>query len=497
MKYDVAIIGAGISGACIARELSKTTAKVVMIDKENDVSCGTSKANSGIVHAGYDPVPGTLMAKYNVQGASMFPDLAKELDFDYKEIGSLVLAFDESGIEKIKSLYERGIKNKVRHVELLSEEQVKSLEPNINENVKGALFSKTAGIISPYQTTWAIAENAVMNGVEFLRDTMVHSITKKEDGSFELETSGGTIQADYVVNAAGLCADKISKMAGARNFKIVQRRGEYCLLDSNCKSLVNHVLFQTPTSLGKGVLVTQTVDGNILIGPSAETESPDTIDYLGTTSSGQDKILEMAGLSVIDIPRRNIINSFAGIRAVAFEQVDGEWKNLEDFIVEEDNTVKGFVNVAGICSPGLTSAPAIGVDVVNILKKSGLKVESNNNFNGSRKSIPSFKNATVEQKHELIKKDKRYGQIICRCEMITEGEIVAAIKSPLGAVDLDGVKRRTRAGMGRCQAGFCSPRVTEIISRELGIPMVNVTKKGGTSYILEGKTRATVSDVAE
>lgn len=497
MKYDVAIIGAGISGACIARELSKTTAKVVMIDKENDVSCGTSKANSGIVHAGYDPVPGTLMAKYNVQGASMFPDLAKELDFDYKEIGSLVLAFDESGIEKIKTLYERGIKNKVRHVELLSEEQVKSLEPNINENVKGALFSKTAGIISPYQTTWAIAENAVMNGVEFFRDTMVHSITKKEDGSFELETSGGTIQADYVVNAAGLCADKISKMAGARNFKIVQRRGEYCLLDSNCKSLVNHVLFQTPTSLGKGVLVTQTVDGNILIGPSAETESPDTIDYLGTTSSGQDKILEMASLSVTDIPRRNIINSFAGIRAVAFEQVDGEWKNLEDFIVEEDSTVKGFVNVAGICSPGLTSAPAIGVDVVNILKKSGLKVESNNKFNGSRKSIPSFKNATVEQKQELIKKDKRYGQIICRCEMITEGEIVAAIKSPLGAVDLDGVKRRTRAGMGRCQAGFCSPRVTEIISRELGIPMVNVTKKGGTSYILEGKTRATVSDVAE
>lgn len=496
--FDVVIIGAGISGACIARELSKTTASVCMLDKEDDVSAGTSKANSGIIHAGYDPEPGTLMAKYNVRGAALYPDLAKKLNFDYNPIGSLVLAFDESGLEKIKVLYERGLKNGVKDMALLDQNQVRALEPNLNENVVGALFARTAGIIAPYQTTWAFAESAVMNGVTFMRDTMVHGIKKQEDGSFLLATSQGDINAKFVVNAAGLYADKVSHMAGARDFTIVQRRGEYCLLDSKCRNLVNHVLFQTPGPLGKGVLVTQTVDGNILIGPSAEDADLSMQDYTGTTTPSQDKILVAAGRSVTDIPRRNIINSFAGIRAIAFEKdSDGELRNIDDFIVEEDSSVKGFVNVAGICSPGLTSAPAIAEDVVDILKKAGLEVSMKDDFVEERPGIPSFKNCTNEEKMELIKKDSRYGQIICRCEMITEGEIVAAIKCPVGAVDLDGVKRRTRAGMGRCQAGFCSPRVTEIISRELGIPMVSVTKKGGTSYILDSKTRATVPDTAK
>lgn len=495
--FDVIIIGAGISGACIARELSKTTAKVCMLDKEDDVSVGTSKANSGIVHAGYDPEPGTLMAKYNVRGAALYPELAKKLHFDYNPIGSLVLAFDDAGLEKIKVLYERGTANGVKDMALLNQEQVRALEPNLNESVVGALFAKTAGIIAPYQTTWAFAESAVMNGVTFMRETMVHSIAKLDDGSFSLSTSKGELKAKFVVNAAGLYADAVSRMAGAREFTIVQRRGEYCLLDSKCKSLVNHVLFQTPGPLGKGVLVTQTVDGNILIGPSAEDADLSMQDYTGTTTPSQNKILEAASLSVTDIPRRNIINSFAGIRAIAFEKdSNGELKNIDDFIVEEDSKVKGFVNVAGICSPGLTSAPAIAEGVVEILKNAGLSVSSKTDFIEERPGIPSFKNCTNEEKMELIKKDSRYGQIICRCEMITEGEIVAAIKCPVGAVDLDGVKRRTRAGMGRCQAGFCSPRVTEIISRELGIPMVSVTKRGGTSYILDSKTRATVPDTA-
>lgn len=496
-QYDVVIIGAGISGACIARELSKTQARVCMLDKEDDVSCGTSKANSGIVHAGYDPVPGTLMARLNVRGAALMPELARKLHFDYNPIGSLVLAFDDEGMKKVRSLYERGLKNGVKDMSVIGQEELRAMEPNISENAVGALFARSAGIIAPYQTTWAIAESAVINGVTFMRDTMVHSIRQETDRTFTLETSKGTLTSRFVVNAAGLAADSVSRMAGARDFTIVQRRGEYCLLDSKCKSLVNHVLFQTPGPYGKGILVTQSVDGNILIGPSAEDVGLATKDYTGTTAASQNAILKTAGLSVTEIPRRNIINSFSGIRALAYEKDSaGELRPLDDFIVEEDAVVKGFVNVAGICSPGLTSAPAIGEEVADILKKAGLDAMPNKNFIEEREGIPSFKNASQEEKVALIKKDSRYGQIICRCEMITEGEIVASIKCPLGAVDLDGVKRRTRAGMGRCQAGFCSPRVTEILSRELNVPMVSITKRGGTSYILDSKTRATVSDVA-
>ncbi len=495
-KFDVIIIGAGISGSCIARELSKTKAKVCLLDKENDVSCGSSKANSGIAHAGYDPVPGSLMSKLNVRGAALLKELSEVLDYDYKPIGSLVLAFDENGDKKVKELFERGKKNGVKELSVLSGEEVRQIEPNINEEVTSALYSKTAAIISPYMTTWAFAESAVMNGVSFMRNTMVHSIEKK-DGLFVLGTTQGEIRAEFVVNASGLYAGLVSEMAGARKYKIVQRKGEYSLLDNNCENLVNHVLFQTPGPLGKGVLVTKTTDGNILIGPSADELSEDELYYTGTTSSSQSLVMKQARLSVPDIPARNIINSFAGIRAVAYDKKDGgNLVPVDDFIIEEDPDVKGFINVGGICSPGLTSAPAIGEMVFSLLEKAGLKAEKKTDFIERRKGIPSFKNSSYDEKINLIKNDKRFGQIICRCEMITEGEIVASIKCPLGAKDLDGVKRRTRAGMGRCQSGFCSPRVTEILSRELKIPMVSVTKKGGISYVLDSKTRATVSDTA-
>ncbi len=495
-EFDVIIIGAGISGSCIARELSKTDAKICLLDKENDVSCDTSKANSGIVHAGYDPETGTLMARLNVRGAKLLKELSSVLNYDYKNIGSLVLAFDKDGDEKVKALFERGKVNGVEGLSILSGEEVKAIEPNINENVTSALYSKTASVISPYMTTWAFAESAVINGVTFFRNTMVHSV-KKEDGKFVVGTSRGELFSKYVVNAAGLEAGKISELAGARKYKILQRKGEYSLLDSKCENLVNHVLFQTPGPLGKGILVTRTADGNILIGPSADDLSEENLNCTGTTSSSQSGIMKQARLSIPEIPARNIINSFAGIRAIAYDKnADGSLSAVNDFIVEEDGTVKGFVNVGGICSPGLTSAPAIGETVFDILKKAGLNAKMKSNFIEERAGIPSFKTASYDEKVSLIKKDKRYGQIICRCEMITEGEIVASIKSPLGASDLDGVKRRTRTGMGRCQSGFCSPRVTEIISRELGIPMNSVTKKGGTSYVLDSKTRPTVPDVA-
>ena len=488
MIYDIAIIGAGIVGASIAREVSKYKLNICLIEKADDVSCGTSKANSGIVHAGYDPEPGTLMAKLNVQGNAMYPQWAEELHFDYKKIGSLVIAFSEADMAHIKKLYDRGIKNGVPGMKILNHDELLAMEPNVNEEACGALLAESAGIVSPYQATWAIAENAVQNGVKLFTESEVHGITRPDasegDGNWIIHTGNSDIEACCVINAAGLFADKISEMAGARKFKIKPRRGEYFLLDSNCASLANHTLFQPPDELGKGVLVTPTVDGNILVGPTAGASN--TKDDTSTTKEGQDLVFEKSSKTLNDIPRRNIINSFAGIRAIAMNE-DGSPVN--DFIIEEDADAKRFINVAGICSPGLTAAPAIGVYVTELVEKAGIKLEPNKDFIAVRKGIESFKNATKERKEQLIEENPLYGRIICRCEMITEAEIVQAVRSPVGAKDLDGVKRRTRAGMGRCQGGFCSPRVTEIISRERGIPMTSVTKNGGCSYILNSKTR--------
>ena len=490
ITYDVAIIGAGITGACIARELAKTSAKIALIEKENDVACGSSKANSAIVHGGFDPVPGTLMARLNVRGSELYPELAKKLHFDYENNGSLVIAFDEQGRTLLNTLLERGKKNGVKDLRIVESEELHDMEPNLGDNSLAALYSPTAGIMCPYKATWAFAESAVINGAEFFRNTAVHAI-EKTDGVFVLRTGHGEIRAKYVVNAAGIFADKVSAMAGARKFVIMQRRGEYCLLDNNCKSLVNHTLFQTPTALGKGVLVTQTVDGNILIGPSADDQSGDMDGYTGTTAVSQADVLAKASLTIPDIPRGNIINSFAGIRAIACETDENgnAGESLEDFIIEEDANVKGFINASGICSPGLSAAPATAEYVAELLKRAGLDVKKNDNFIEERKGITAFHTADIATRLKLIKEDPLYGQIICRCETVTEAEIVQAIRSPLGALDVDGIKRRTRAGMGRCQSGFCSPRVTEILSREAHIPMTSVTKKGGASFMLAGKTR--------
>lgn len=489
MTYDIAIIGAGIIGSSIARELSKYKLQICMIEKANDVSCGTSKANSGIVHAGYDPVPGTLMAKLNIKGTAMYPKLAQELHFDFKNIGSLVVGFSEEDMEHVKKLYERGKANGVPKMKILNQEELRKLEPNISEEAQGALLAESAGITSPYQATWAIAENAVMNGVKLFLETEVHSITAPQENQklWTVHTGQGDIQSLCVVNAAGLYADVISKMAGARNFIIKPRNGEYFLLDNKCAELASHTLFQTPDALGKGVLVTPTVDGNILVGPSAGDNDDKT--FTATTRDGQDLIMSKGEKTIPNIPRRNIINSFAGVRAIALNE---DLSPVNDFIIEEDANAKRFINVAGICSPGLSAAPAIGVYVKDLVQKA-LEGEKefieNKDFIAVRKGIESFMHASPERKEQLIEENSLYGRIICRCEMITEGEIVNAIKSPVGARDLDGVKRRTRAGMGRCQSGFCSPRVTEIISRELKIPMTSVTKNGGCSFILNSKTR--------
>jgi glycerol-3-phosphate dehydrogenase len=488
--YDTAVIGAGVTGSCIARELTKTSAKVVLIEKENDVSCGSSKANSGIIHAGYDPVPETLMARFNVRGSLLYPDLAEKLCFDYKRIGSLVIAFDEAGKALLNSLLVRGRANGVTELCIVDSSELHIMEPNISENALAALYAPTAGIVSPYKAAWAFAEGAVINGAEFMRNTAVHAITR-EDGIFVLHTGHGDVKARFVVNAAGVSADRVSAMAGARRFVIRQRRGEYCLLDNKCSSLVNHVLFQTPTVLGKGVLITRTVDGNILIGPSADDQSAEMYEYKGTTAASQSDILSKASLTIPDIPRGNIINSFAGVRAVAYTAGSGGKADepVNDFIVEEDADVRGFFNAGGICSPGLSAAPAVAEYMLALLGKAGLDTAKRSGFIEERKGITAFSTAGTKKKLQLIKENPLYGQIICRCETVTEAEIVQAVHCPLGALDLDGIKRRTRAGMGRCQSGFCSPRVAEILSREAHIPMTSVTKKGGASFVLDGKTR--------
>lgn len=474
--YDVAIIGAGVIGASIFRELMKYKLKVLLIDKENDVSMGTTKANSAIVHAGYDPKAGTLMAKYNVKGNEMFEELCKELCVPFKRNGSLVLAFSEEDMETIKELFENGRSLGVKGLEVLDKEAVLNLEPNINENVIGALHAPTGGIVGPFEYTIALVENGVENGGEVRLRSEITAIEK--DKNFILTTSNNEkIEAKYVINAAGVYADKIHNLICQEAYKITPIKGEYFVMDKSQGNLVKHTVFQCPSRLGKGILVTPTVHGNLLVGPDAEIVEKK--DEVSTTSENLEYIKSTAAKTTNKINFREGIRNFAGLRANP---------DRNDFIVEEAKDVKGFIDVAGIKSPGLSSAPAIALDVVKILKEAGLTTEEKTNFKKERKHI-NFMELSSEEKAELIKKDKRYGKIICRCESITEGEIVDSIKKSFGNITLDGVKRRCRPGMGRCQGGFCGPRVQEIISRELNIPMEEVCQEKDNSYILLGRTK--------
>ena len=488
MKYDVVIIGAGISGCCIARELSKYRITVCILEKENDVSCGTSKANSGIIHAGYDPPNGSLMARFNVEGCALYPQLAEELNFDYRQIGSLVLAFTKDEQQHLQKLYQQGLKNRVQNLQLLTADKTTELERNLSPDVVSALYAPTAGIISPYQAVWAFAENAVQNGIELKLNTQVCAIIK-DNNRFRIQTGHGQIETDYIINAAGLYADHINTLAGAQQFTIHPRRGEYVLFDNKCNGLVNHIIFQTPGKLGKGVLISPTVDGNILAGPNAidVNDKDDTV----TTQTGRDYVLKTAERSVPALPLRNIINSFAGNRAILYKKDEqtGTETQVHDFIIEEDEAVPRFITVAGIASPGLTAAPAIARYVVQLLERTGLPLIPTDKYIPQRRGIPSFKKADDAQRRKLIAQDPRYARICCRCELITEAEIAAAINSTVGARDLDGIKRRVRSGMGRCQGGFCTPRAAEILARKLHTDLSAVTKRADNSFILDSPTR--------
>ncbi len=472
--YDVIIIGAGVSGCAIARELSRKKGKILVVERAEDVCCGTSKANSAIVHAGYDAKHGTLMAKLNVQGSRMMPKLAKELDFHYENNGSLVVMMSEEDRPALMALYENGLKNGVEQLQILERDALRAMEPNISDNAVAALYAPTGAIVCPFGLTFALAENAAKNGVQFQFDSEVTDV-QKIDGGWKVVTVKGTLETKAVVNAAGVYSDKIHNMVSSETMTITPRRGDYFLLDRATQGFVKNTIFQLPGKYGKGVLVAPTVHGNTIVGPTAiDIEDK---DGTATTQAGLDDVRSKSGIAVKNLPLRQTITSFAGLRA---------HEARHEFFIGE--IAPGFVDCAAIESPGLSSAPAIGVMVADIVNGI-LHLEDNPNFDGTRKGILDPKTLSPEAHAALIRENPAYGNVICRCETITEGEIVDAIHRTPGARSLDGVKRRTRAGMGRCQGGFCSPRVMEILSRELGIPMDQVTKSGGNSKLIVGTNK--------
>ena len=482
--YDVIIIGAGVTGCAVARYLSRYQGSALVLERAEDVCCGTSKANSAIIHAGFDAAHGSLMAKMNVQGNRMLPELAKELDFPFRMNGSLVVCMSEEDMPRLRALYENGVKNGVEGLEIVDAQRLHELEPNVSKNAVAALWAPTGGIVCPFNMTIALAENANANGVDFRFNTKVTGFTRGEEG-WTVHTEQGDFQTRYVVNAAGVYADVLHNMVSARKLHITPRRGDYCLLDRQVGGFVSHTVFQLPGKLGKGVLVSPTVHGNIIVGPTAI--DIEDRDGTNTTAAGLEELIAKAGISVDNLPIRQTITSFAGLRA---------HEDHHEFVIGEAEDAPGFVDCAGIESPGLTSAPAIGLTVAELLREK-LGLRKKEDFIATRKGLLDPKSLTKEAYQALIRENPAYGQIICRCEQVTEGEIINAIRRPLGARSLDGVKRRTRAGMGRCQAGFCSPRVLEILARELGVSQAEITKCGGASRLIVGVNKDSLAEVRE
>lgn len=473
--YDIAIVGGGVVGALTARELMRYNVSVCVLEKENDVACGATKANSAIVHAGFDAHPGTLKAKLNVRGSQMMPFVAAELGVKYKNNGSLVVGYCDDDIAVLNELLERGNKNGVEGLRLIDADELHGMEPNLSAKAICALYAPSGAIVCPYELCIAAMGNAMDNGAELICGFEVKDI-ESADGGYIVKSDRSEIRARCIVNAAGMYADNVAKMIGDESFNIHPRRGEYILLDKECGNITNCTVFQTPTAKGKGILVSPTVDGNYIFGPTA-VDICDKEDK-STTQSGFSKILSEVSGVLAQITRGKAITSFCGLRAVG---------NTGDFIIN----IRGgnFVNVAGIESPGLSASPAIAEYVAELLKGSGIFKGKNKSFDPIRTPSHLFRNAPDEIKNEMIKARPDYGKIVCRCEQVTEGEIVDAIRTNPPAHDIDGIKRRTRAGMGRCQSGFCMPYVAKILSRELNIPLEHVTKSGGKSNIIIGRTK--------
>ena len=474
--YDVVIIGCGVVGASAAYELARYKLRVAVLEAAADIAAGTTKANSAIIHAGYDPEPGTLMARLNVEGNRLTGEICEKLQVPFKRVGSLVVAFSPEQLPTLRTLYDRGCKNGVPGLRLLSGEEARAMEPGLSEEVCGALLAPSAGIIDPWGFAIAMAETAVRGGVELRRDCPVTGIEDTGAG-FVLHTPAGDVTARFVLNAAGVDADRVHEMLEPNDWHTLPSRGEYYLLDKSEHDRVSRVIFQCPGPEGKGVLVAPTIHGNLICGPNAEAVE-DRLD-LGNTAAGMAEVRAKASRSVPGIQWRQNIRNFAGLRANT---------TRSDFIIEESKAHPGFIDLAGIKSPGLSSAPAIAKMAAEMLAADGLVLEPDPDFVDKREHIV-FKNLSAEEKNELIRKDPRYGRVVCRCETITEGEIVAALRSPIPPRSINGVKRRCNAGMGRCQGGFCGPRVQEIIARELGIDQAEVLLEQAGSTILTGRTK--------
>lgn len=474
--YDVVIIGCGVVGASAAYELARYKLRVAVLEAAADIAAGTTKANSAIIHAGYDPEPGTLMARLNVEGNRLTGEICEKLQVPFKRVGSLVVAFSPEQLPTLRTLYDRGCKNGVPGLRLLSGEEARAMEPGLSEEVCGALLAPSAGIIDPWGFAIAMAETAVRGGVEVRRDCPVTGIEDTGAG-FVLHTPQGDVTARFVLNAAGVDADRVHEMLEPNDWHTLPSRGEYYLLDKSEHDRVSRVIFQCPGPEGKGVLVAPTIHGNLICGPNAQGVE-DRLD-LGNTAGGMAEVRAKAARSVPGVEWRQNIRNFAGLRANT---------TRSDFIIEESKAHPGFIDLAGIKSPGLSSAPAIAKLAAEMLKADGLALEPDPDFVDKREHIV-FKNLSAEEKNELIRKDPRYGRVVCRCETITEGEIVAALHSPIPPRSINGVKRRCNAGMGRCQGGFCGPRVQEIIARELGIDQAEVLLEQAGSTILTGRTK--------
>lgn len=472
--YDVAIIGSGITGSACAYFLSKYRLKIAVIEKNNDVCCGTTKANSAIIHAGYDPHPETLMAKLNVKGSEMAKEICAKLDVPYNQIGSLVVAFSEEEAKTVEELFERGNANGVPDLKILNREELKEAEPMISDEALCALYAPSAAIVNPWEYGLAMAETAVRNGAEILLESEVTSI-KKENGVFKITAGEKEIEAKYVINAAGVNCDDVHNMIAPPKFKVIPSAGEYYLLDKSEGKRARHVIFQCPNKDGKGVLVSPTVHGNLIVGPNADARDKDDTS---TKTRCLDFVREKAVKSVPSINFRENIRNFTGVRAAT---------DIDDFIIEF--ACEGFLDLAGIKSPGLSAAPAIAALAVKMLGESGLALEEKESFTDERTHL-RFKHLSDEEKNNAVKKNSAYGRVICRCETITEGEIIDALNSPIPPVSLDGIKRRAGTGMGRCQGGFCGPKVLEIMAKYKNEPFEAVLQDNTGSIILTGKTKS-------
>ncbi len=480
---DVIVIGTGISGSFVARELAKFDLNVMVLEKNNDISNETTMANSAIIHSGYDPVPGTNKAKYNVEGSRMYEQVCKELECEYKRVGSLTVAVDDEQVQTLYELEKRSVINDVP-VSILTRDEALAMEPNLADATKAVLLAESAAIIYPWEVAIALMENAMDNGVTLKLNQEVIGI-KKLDSGYKVITTNESFEAKLVINCAGVFADKIHNMIAKKTFEITPRRGQYFVLDTTVGNLVNHVIFPCPSTKGKGVLVTPTTHGNLLVGPTSEVIADK--NGIQTTMDGLQYVREHANTIVKNIPYHKVIRSFAGLRPSS---------DLHDFIIEEAKDAKGFIDVAGIESPGLASAPAIAKEVIRLVK-SRIELVNKVKFNPNRKAYTTFAHLNLEEKKEIIKKDKMYGQIICRCETVTEGEIVDCIRRNAGATTIKGVKKRVRPGMGRCQGGFCEPLVVEILARELGIDPMEVKYDSVGSNIFVEETKFNQEQIKE